>query len=84
MTQEVQETIEGVLKILVSEYRANRNRYEDPGGYVVVLEKIEDFKEIKGKVYIDFNEVIAEYVDKIYAVMAISSRHSLPIRIFIW
>jgi len=39
MPQEVQETIEEVLKILDSEYKDNRNRYEDPGGYVVVLEK---------------------------------------------
>lgn len=65
MPQEVQETIEEILQILDSEYGANRNRYEDDGGYVVVVEKIEDFKEIVSKVYIDCNEVIAKYVDKI-------------------
>lgn len=65
MTQEVQETIEEILQILDSEYGANRNKYEDDGGYVVVVEKIEDFKEIMDKAYIDCNEVIAEYVDKI-------------------
>ncbi len=65
MPQEVQETIEEILQILDSEYGANRNRYEDAGGYVVVVEKIEDFKEIIDKAYIDCNEVIAEYVDKI-------------------
>lgn len=63
--QEVQETIEEILQILDSEYGANRNRYEDAGGYVVVVEKIENFKEIMDKAYIDCNEVIAEYVDKI-------------------
>jgi hypothetical protein len=40
MPQEVQETIEEILQILDSEYGANRNRYEDAGGYVVVVEKI--------------------------------------------
>lgn len=65
MPQEVQKTIEEILHILDSEYGANRNRYEDDGGYVVVVEKIEDFKEIMDEAYIDCNEVIAEYVDKI-------------------
>ena len=56
--QEVQETI------LDTEYGANRNKYEDDGGYVVVVEK-EDFKEIKDKTHIECDNVIAEYVDKI-------------------
>ncbi|MDU1007015.1 hypothetical protein ONV75_04725 [Clostridium sp. LQ25] len=63
--QEVQETIRGILQILDAEYGTNRNKYEDDGGYVIVVEKKEDFKEIKDKTYIDCNEVIAEYVDKI-------------------
>lgn len=63
--QEVQETIEGILLILDSQYGGDRNKYGDDGGYVVVVEKIEDFKEIIDKAYIDCNEVIAEYVDKI-------------------
>lgn len=33
--QEVQVTIRGILQILDSEYGANRNKYEDNGGYVV-------------------------------------------------
>lgn len=45
MPQEVQETIEGILQILDSEYGANRNTHEDDGGYVIVVEKKEDFKE---------------------------------------
>jgi hypothetical protein len=63
--QEVQKAIEGILEILDIEYGTDRNKYEDDGGYVVVIEKKEDFKELEGKVYIDCNEVIAEYVDKI-------------------
>lgn len=65
MTHEVQETILGILQILDTEYGANRNKYEDNGGYVVVIDKKEDFKELKNKTYIDCNDVIAEYVDKI-------------------
>ncbi|WP_238881767.1 hypothetical protein [Clostridium sp. YIM B02551] len=65
MPQEAQEAIEGILEILDTEYGADRNSYEDDGGYVVVIEKEEDFKELKDKTYIDCDEVIAEYVDKI-------------------
>lgn len=65
MPQEVQEAIARILEILDSEYGAYRNKYEDDGGYVVVLEKEEDIKELKDKTYIDCDEIIAEYVDKI-------------------
>ena len=65
MPQDVQETILGILQILNTEYGANRNKYEDDGGYVVVVEKEEDFKEIMDKTYINCDTVIAEYVDKI-------------------
>ncbi|EQB4339158.1 hypothetical protein ACYJ2U_000415 [Clostridium botulinum] len=65
MPQEIQEAVKGILEVLDAEYGANRNKYEDDGGYVVVVEKKEDFKEIKNKVYIDCDDAIAEYVDKI-------------------
>ncbi|AVQ37751.1 hypothetical protein C7M56_03260 [Clostridium botulinum] len=63
--QEVQETILGILQILDIEYGANRNKYKDDGGYVIIVEKKEDFKKIKNKTYINCDDVIAEYVDKI-------------------
>ncbi len=65
LPREVQEIVLGILQILDIEYGANRNKYEDGGGYVVIIEKEEDFKGLKDKTYIDYNEVIAEYVDKI-------------------
>lgn len=65
MPHEVQEAIERILEILDTEYGVERNKYEDDGGYVVVVEKIEDFKELENKAYINCYEVIAEYVDKI-------------------
>lgn len=39
MTQEVQKVIMGILEILDTEYGASRNKYEDDGGYVVVIVK---------------------------------------------
>lgn len=63
---EVQEVIKGILVILDSEYDgADRDKYADDGGYVVVVENIEDFKEILKKTNIYINDVIVEYVDKI-------------------
>lgn len=62
---EVQEVIKGILEILDSEYGADRDKYADNGGYVVVVESIEDFKEIQKKTNIDVNDIIVEYVDKI-------------------
>ena len=62
---EVQEVMKGILEILDSEYGAYRDKYADNGGYVVVAESIEDFKEIQKKTNIDVNDIIVEYVDKI-------------------
>jgi hypothetical protein len=61
----VQEVIKGILEILDSEYGAARDKYRDDGGYVIVIESIEEFKEIQDKTHIDVNEVIVEYVDSI-------------------
>ncbi|MEW9080897.1 hypothetical protein [Terrisporobacter glycolicus] len=65
MPQEVKEVIKEIVGILDTEYGDDINKYEDNGGYVVVIEKKEDLKELKDKTYIDCYEVIAEYVDKI-------------------
>lgn len=65
MSQEVQDTIQGIVQILDAEYGADRKQYEDNGGYVIVVEVKADFEKIKEKTYIDCNEIIAEYVDKI-------------------
>jgi hypothetical protein len=65
MPIEVQEVIKGILEILDSEYGADRDKYADDGGYVVVAESIEDFDKIQKKTNIDVNEVIVEYVDNL-------------------
>ncbi|WP_252220294.1 hypothetical protein, partial [Clostridium sp. CMCC3678] len=60
-----QDVIKEILEILDPEYGVDRDKYADDGGYVVVVENIEDFKEIHKKINIDINDVIVEYVDKI-------------------
>ncbi len=62
LPKEVQETIQGILQILDTEYGAERNKYEDDGGYVLVVEEDKDFEEIKNKTYIDCTDVIATSV----------------------
>lgn len=64
MQKEVQGAIKGVLEILDIEYGADRN-YKNYGGYVVIIEKQEDFKELRNKGYIDCETIIPEYADKV-------------------
>ncbi|MNP31087.1 hypothetical protein D3C76_1241930 [compost metagenome] len=52
LPNEVQETIQAMLQILDTEYGADRNKYEDGGGYVIVVEEehqkaIEKAEEVK-------------------------------------
>ena len=57
-----------ILKIVVkldSEYGVTRSKYEDDGGYVIVIESEKDFEKLKNKNDIDCDEIIPEYVDKI-------------------
>lgn len=69
MPIEVQESIKSILVILDDSYGENRNKYSDDGGYVIVVESIEDFQIIKSNTYIDIENIIVEYVDKIECSM---------------
>jgi hypothetical protein len=62
---EVKRIIENILEILDTEYGIDRDKYADDGGYVIVVEKEEDFEKIKRTAYIDCHYTIPEYVDKI-------------------
>jgi hypothetical protein len=79
LPKEVQETIQGMLQILDTEYGADRNKYEDDGGYVIVVEDERDLEEIKDKTYIDCANAIAEYVDKIVCINGETYTNSLII-----
>ncbi len=50
---EVQEVIKAVLEVLDSEYGSNGDKYVDDGGYVIVVESIEEVSCVDGKVYIN-------------------------------
>ncbi|SHJ92919.1 hypothetical protein [Paramaledivibacter caminithermalis] len=60
---EVIKVIKSITNILDREYGDNRAPNDD-GGYVVVIESKEDFKKLK-EIYIDIDDLIPEYVDKI-------------------
>jgi hypothetical protein len=65
LPNELQEKLYSILQVLDEEYGSERMKYEDAGGYVVIIEKKEDMQKIKNQTYIDFDEIIPEYVDKI-------------------
>ncbi|WP_160669659.1 hypothetical protein [Clostridium sp. C8-1-8] len=76
---EVQQSIKKVLKILDYEYGEDRDKYKDDGGYVVVVENVDDFNKLKDRVHIDCDEIIAEYVDKIVCSTGVVYTNSLII-----
>lgn len=63
--REVKEVIKGIVQILDHEYGSERLKYEDNGGYIAILENEDDFYKMKYKAYIDCDDIIPEYVDKI-------------------
>lgn len=63
LPREVVEIIKSILGILDREYGEHRSSNDD-GGYVVVIEDESDFKKLK-EIYIDVDDLIPEYVDKI-------------------
>lgn len=63
LPNEVIEIIKSILNVLDRAYGENRT-VNDDGGYVVVIEDESDFEELK-KIYIDVDDLIPEYVDKI-------------------
>lgn len=64
MPQEIQNTILRILQVVDLEYGKDR-KYEDDGGYVIVIERNEDFEELKSNNDIDCDDIIPEYVGKI-------------------
>lgn len=63
--KEIRFNVKSILEILDFKYGDYRDKYKDNGGYVIVVEKEEDFKEILEKTYINCDEVIPEYVDRV-------------------
>ncbi|MCT4508241.1 MAG: hypothetical protein N4A48_05665 [Tepidibacter sp.] len=63
LPKEVVEVIKSVTAILDAEYGKERNEQLE-GGYIIILESKDDFEKLK-EIYIDVDDIIPEYVDKI-------------------
>lgn len=61
---EVQNNIKGILTILDEAYGEDRSKNDD-GGYVIVVESMEDFEVVEKDTHINLDNVIVEYVDVI-------------------
>lgn len=67
LPQEVVYVTKEIAAILDEEYGINREVDSDFGGYIVVIEANEDFEKLK-EIYIEIDEVIPEYVDRVTVV----------------
>lgn len=64
LPQEVVRVIKEIATILDTEYGKDRDVNGGDGGYILVMESKDEFKKLKD-IYIDMEDVIAEYVDLI-------------------
>ena len=71
-----QDAVKYFFGVINSEYGKDRN-FKDDGGCVIVVEKEADFEEIKHTAYIDCEDSIPEYVDKILCSNGESYTNSL-------
>lgn len=64
LPQEVVRVIKEIATILDTEYGKDRDVDGGDGGYILVIESKDEFEKLKD-IYIDMEDVIAEYVDLI-------------------
>ncbi|WP_084281037.1 hypothetical protein [Alkaliphilus transvaalensis] len=64
LPQEVVRVIKDIATIFDTEYGEDRNVDGGDGGYILVIESKDEFDKLRD-IYIDMEEVIAEYVDLI-------------------
>lgn len=64
MPKEVVDVLENITTILDYEYGESRDVDGGDGGYILIIENKEEFSKLN-KLYIDINNLIPEYVDKI-------------------
>lgn len=64
LPQEVVEVIKDIAMVLDNEYGEDRDVNHGDGGYILVVESKDEFEKLKD-IYIDMENVIAEYVDLI-------------------
>lgn len=56
--------IESIITVLDENYGSDRKIDEEDGGYILIIESKEDFVKLK-EIYINIDNVIPEYVDRI-------------------
>ncbi|MDK0934392.1 hypothetical protein P5F48_14600 [Clostridium perfringens] len=71
---EVIKSISETIEILNENYGENRNVDEDLGGYVLVVESIEDVKELKNGI---LKDILPEYTDEIICSEGVNYTSSL-------
>lgn len=64
LPQEVIDVIREITIILDYEYGTSRDIDKELGGYILIIESKEELLQLK-KIYMDINNLIPEYVDKI-------------------
>lgn len=71
---EVIKSISETIDILNENYGENRNVDKDLGGYVLIVESIEDVKELKNRM---LKDILPEYTDKIICSEGVNYTSSL-------
>jgi hypothetical protein len=64
LPQEVVVVVEGIAEILDTEYGVDRQVDSGDGGFILVIQSAEELEQLKD-IYIDIDEVIAEFTDTI-------------------
>lgn len=73
-SEEVKKYIYQIIKILDENYGADRDIESDLGGYVLVIESLEDIKELKNGM---LKDILPEYTDKIMCSEGVKYTSSL-------
>ncbi|MBS5968736.1 MAG: hypothetical protein KIB11_06345 [Clostridium perfringens] len=71
---EVIQSISEIIEILDENYGENRNVDKDLGGYILVVESIEDVEELKNGM---LKEILPEYTDEIICSEGVNYTSSL-------
>ncbi|XZH99035.1 hypothetical protein ACSXEK_04480 [Clostridium perfringens] len=71
---EVIQSISEIIEILNENYGENRNVDKDLGGYVLIVESIEDVKELKNGM---LKDILPEYTDEIICSEGVNYTSSL-------
>ncbi|EPB8176399.1 hypothetical protein ACRTAQ_002300 [Clostridium perfringens] len=71
---EVIKSISETIDILNENYEENRNADKDLGGYVLIVESIEDIKKLKNGM---LKDILPEYTDKIICSEGVNYTSSL-------